>query len=139
MKWYAGQYLPRTHARPSFSEAWFHSHYGFTFGEKYHFAYKKLEPLEYIEVGWRSDVAAVRRAFPNSTLDLMINIQDLQNMSRLAMRESIADMVRQACPICCLRDVWVADIGPEVSDEKVLDFVEAVDWAVGRIATGGAT
>jgi len=37
MKSYAGQYLPRTLARPSFSEAWYHSHYGFTFGEKYHF------------------------------------------------------------------------------------------------------
>lgn len=37
MKSYAGQYLPRTHARPSFSEAWYHSRYGFTFGEKYHF------------------------------------------------------------------------------------------------------
>jgi hypothetical protein len=31
------QYLPRTDARPSFSEAWYHSHYGFTSGEKYHF------------------------------------------------------------------------------------------------------
>jgi len=101
-------------------------------------AYKKLEPLEYIEVGWGSDVGAVRQAFPDSTLDLMINIYDLQSMTRLAIRELIADMVRQAGPMCHLRDVWVADVGPEVSDEKVLDFVEAVDLGVGQMAAGSA-
>jgi len=35
MKWYAGQNLPKTHAKPTFSEAWFHSRYGLTFGERY--------------------------------------------------------------------------------------------------------
>ena len=35
MKWYSGENLPRTHARPTFSEAWFHIHYGMTFGERY--------------------------------------------------------------------------------------------------------
>ena len=97
-------------------------------------AYKKLAPLEYIEVGWGSNIAAVRQAFPGTTLDLMINIYDLQNMSRSKMRELIAEMVRQAGPISCLRDVWVSDIGPEVSDEKVLDFVEAVNLGVGQMA-----
>lgn len=37
MKWYAGQNLPLTHAKPTFSEAWFHSNYGLTFGERYCF------------------------------------------------------------------------------------------------------
>ena len=36
MKWYSGQNLPTTHARPTFSEAWFHHNYGLTFGEKYY-------------------------------------------------------------------------------------------------------
>lgn len=35
MKWYSGENLPGTHARPAFSEAWFHTNYGMTFGEKY--------------------------------------------------------------------------------------------------------
>jgi len=105
--------------------------------DRYLGAYKRLEPIEYIEVGWGSDVAAVRKAFADSMLDLMINIYDLQNMTRLAVRETIAGMVRQAGPISRLRDVWVADIGPEVSDAKVLDFVEAVDWGVGQMKRVG--
>ena len=91
--------------------------------------YKKLAPIEFIEVGWGSQVAAVRKAFPEVTLDLMINIYDLQNMSRPTLRETISRMVQQAAPISAIRDIWVADIGPDVPDEKVLDFIEAVNSA----------
>ncbi len=89
--------------------------------------YKKLRPIEFIEVGWGSNVAAVRNAFPDVTLDLMINVYDLQNMSRTMLHETVLSMVQQAAPISAIRDIWVADIGPDDSDEKVLDFIEAVD------------
>ena len=102
--------------------------------DRYLAAYRNLGPLEYIEVGWGSTMAAVRQAFPDTPLDLMINIYDLQNMTRTAMRDLIRDMVREARPISYLRDVWVADIGPEVSDETVLEFVEAVDSSFGRVS-----
>ena len=101
--------------------------------DRYLGAYQQLQPVEFIEVGWGSSVAAVHKAFPDSTLDLMINIYDLQNMSRPEVRELIVKMVREAGPRACLRDVWVADIGPEVPDGIVLDFVNAVDSAVGQI------
>ena len=97
-------------------------------------AYQALELIEYVEVGWGSNVAAVRGAFPEAMLDLKINIYDLQNLSRPAMRELLASMLRQATPISRVRDVWVADIGPEVPDETVLNFVEAVDQAVNQMA-----
>jgi uroporphyrinogen-III decarboxylase len=99
--------------------------------DRYLEEYQKLKPIEFIEVGWGSKVEAVHQAFPESKLDLMINIYDLQNMSRPAVHELIAKMVREVGPRECLRDVWVADIGPEVPDDVVLDFVEAVDSAVG--------
>ena len=57
----------------------------------------------------------------------MMNIYDLQNMSRSTMCEVITNMIRQAAPISCIRDVWVADIGPDVPDETILNFIEAVD------------
>ena len=95
--------------------------------------YQKLKPVEFIEVGWGSNVAAVHEAFPDSKLDLMINIYDLQNMSQQATRELIVKMVREAGSLASLRDVWVADIGPEVPDETVLNFVEAVDLAVAQL------
>ena len=101
--------------------------------DRYLEAYQKLKPVEFVEVGWGSNVAAVRHAFPDAILDLMINIYDLQNMSRPEVRDLIVKMVRGASPLSRLRDVWVADIGPEVPDETVLDFVEAVDIAIGQV------
>lgn len=101
--------------------------------DRYLAAYQMLQPVEFIEVGWGSNVAAVHHAFPESKLDLMINIYDLQNMSHDAVRELIAKMVREVGTLECLRDVWVADIGPEVSDDVVLNFVEAVDSAVAQL------
>jgi hypothetical protein len=91
--------------------------------------YQNLRPIEFIEVGWGSNVAAVRKAFPEVTLDLMINIYDLQRMSRTTLRDTISKMIHQAAPISSIRDIWVADIGPDVPDETILDFVEAVDSA----------
>jgi hypothetical protein len=100
--------------------------------DKYLGGYQHLQPIDFIEVRWGSNVAAVHHAFPDSKLDLMINIYDLQNMSPEAVRDLVARMVREAGP-GCLRDVWVADIGPEVPDETVLNFIEAVDLAVARV------
>ena len=99
-------------------------------------AYKSLQPIDYIEVGWGSNVAAVRGTFPETKLDLMINIYDFQNMSLLTIRDLLTSMVQQAEPISQVRDVWLADIGPEVPDETVLNFVEAVDRAFNQMSVG---
>jgi hypothetical protein len=107
--------------------------------DRYLQAYQSLEPIDYLEVGWGSNVAAVRRAFPETKLDLMINIYDLQNMSMPAMRDLLASMLEQADPMSRVRDVWVADIGPEVPDETVLNFVQAVDRAVGQMGARSST
>jgi len=104
--------------------------------DKYLSAYQALEPVSFIEVGWCSSVEAVHRAFPNSKLDLMINVYDLQNMSHAEVRNLMVKMVREAGPLECLRDIWVADIGPEVTDETVLNFIEAVDSAVAQQERG---
>ncbi|MFN8006295.1 MAG: uroporphyrinogen decarboxylase family protein [Terriglobia bacterium] len=97
--------------------------------DRYLEEYRKLEPINSIEVGWGSDLSAVRRAFPNVTLDLMINIYDLQTMPPETLKETISSLVQQAGPSTRVRDVWVADIGPEVPDEKILEFIQAVDSA----------
>ncbi len=36
LKTYSGENLPRTHARPTFAEAWFQQRYGLDFGERYY-------------------------------------------------------------------------------------------------------
>ena len=71
--------------------------------DKYLSAYQALEPVAFIEVGWGSSVEAVRRAFPNSKLDLMINVYNLQNMSHAEVRNLMVKMVREAGPLECLR------------------------------------
>lgn len=97
--------------------------------DRYLADYAMLWPLDYIEVGWGSDLAMIREAFPGTMLDLLINVYDLQQMTADAMRELISDMMRRAAPETLIRDIWVADIGPEVADEVVVNFVEAVNSA----------
>ena len=97
--------------------------------------YKCLEPIEFLEVGWGTDLAAARRAFPTAIFDLMINIYDLQNMPRATIRERVDNMLEQAQPVSLVRDFFVADIGPDVPDTKVLEFVEAVDLAVAHYSS----
>ena len=101
--------------------------------DRYLSAYQKLQPIDFIEVGWGSSIAATHKAFPESKLDLMINVYDLQNMSHDAVRELITRIVREVGTLECLGDVWVADIGAEVADDVVLNFVEAVDAAVAQL------
>ena len=91
--------------------------------------YQQLAPLEYLEVGWGTSVAAVRQAFPHTVLDLMINVYDVVGMSASTLRDVVAEMVRQGAPQDCLRDIWMADVGADVSDQTVVDFVEAVNTA----------
>jgi hypothetical protein len=91
--------------------------------------YKRLEPLEFIEVGWGSNVAAVRQAFPTAILDLLINVYDACNMTASTLRDVISDMVKQGSPQHRIRDIWMADIGADVSDRVVMDFVDAVNAA----------
>lgn len=92
--------------------------------------YRSLEPLAFIEVGWGSNVGAVRATFPTTTLDLMMNVYDAQGMSEERLREAVAEVVCLAAPARYVRDIWMADIGPEVPDEVIANFVEAVNAAL---------
>jgi hypothetical protein len=99
--------------------------------DRYLDLYKSLASCEYIEVGWGSSVARVREAFPTTTLDLMINIPDVQAMPANRLAESLKRMVADAAPRALVRDIFMADIGPEVPDTLVANFVEAVNAALG--------
>jgi hypothetical protein len=93
--------------------------------------YKSLAPCEYIEVGWGSTVSKVRSAFPTTTLDLMINIPAVQSMPPDCLAEALREMVAQAAPSALIRDIFMADLGPEVPDAMVENFVAAVNRAFG--------
>jgi hypothetical protein len=74
-------------------------------------------------------VAKVREAFPKTTLDLMLNIPAVQTMSRDQLAATLREMVNQGAPRGLIRDIFLADIGPDVSDATVEHFVQAVNAA----------
>lgn len=96
--------------------------------------YASLEPLEYIEVGWGSDARAVRGVFPDVVVDLQIAMPAVQRMSPEELREELTELVRNAKPASLIRDIWMEDIGPEVPDDVVVNFVESVDAAMSTAA-----
>jgi hypothetical protein len=44
---------------------------------------------------------------------------------------SSSSMIAHGAPQNAIRDVWMADVGPDVPDQLVIGFVEAVDAAFG--------
>jgi uroporphyrinogen-III decarboxylase len=99
--------------------------------DRYLADYQALGPCDYIEVGWGSTLARVRQAFPATALDLMINIPAVQTMSPDRLKETLREMVSQAAPRALIRDIFMADIGPDVPDATVEAFVDAVNEAFG--------
>ena len=93
-------------------------------------SYKQLGPCEFVEVGWGSNIDMVQEAFPDTVLDVFINICDVQYMPGTDLREAIDGMFEQLKSTHNIRDVWVADVGPEVSDRTIADFVEAVNLSI---------
>jgi len=97
--------------------------------DRYLDAYKKLEPLEYLEVGYGSDTGAVREAFPGTILDLLVGVSFISAMREMELRQAMQNLVQNAAPTSLVRDVFMADIGADVEDSTIERFVEAVDAA----------
>ncbi len=97
--------------------------------DRYLSHYQGLGPCEYIEIGWGSAVSKVRQAFPTTTLDLMLNIPAVQAMPQDRLADILREMVSQAAPRALVRDIFMADIGPDVPDATVEQFVEAANAA----------
>ena len=97
--------------------------------DRYLAHYQALGPCQYIEVGWGSTVSKVRQAFPGTVLDLMINIPAVQAMPQDRLADILREMVSQGAPRALVRDIYLADIGPDVPDTTVERFVEAVNAA----------
>ena len=59
----------------------------------------------------------------------MINIPAVQTMSDSQLRDTVQEMVEQAASRDLVRDIFMADIGPDVLDATVQSFVAAVNAA----------
>jgi len=59
----------------------------------------------------------------------MINIPSVQAVPQDRLADTLREMVSQAAPRALVRDIFMADIGPDVPDTTVERFVEAVNAA----------
>ncbi|HSV75310.1 MAG TPA: hypothetical protein VLH79_16260 [Chthonomonadales bacterium] len=100
--------------------------------DRYLEAYRTLEPLERLHLGWNSDIAAARRTFPATPMDLLMSAYDVYGMDEQGLRDTAALMAEAAAPLCLVGGVWMADVGPDVPDDTVRAFVRVVNEELAR-------
>jgi len=86
---------------------------------KYLPAYQELAPLNWVQPGWGSDLAAVRRTFPEATLSLLMECSAVRDMSYDDIDETVVSMLRHARPMDRTQDIFIADVSDDISDEKI--------------------
>jgi len=95
-------------------------------------AYRSLAPLERLEIGWNSDLGAVRRAFPDTPLDVLLTAYDVAGMDEDGLRETAVIVARDAGPRALVGEVRMVDVGPDIPDDVVRRFVHVVDEELAR-------
>jgi hypothetical protein len=86
--------------------------------------YQALHPNS-LDVGWGSDLAAVRRAFPHTPMSLMIEASAIAGKGPEEIDAIVAGVLRAAAPAALVTRLWVAEAGPEVADDTVRALVTA--------------
>ena len=113
-------------------EAWSRTHrpYGIHYcGEDPHrFAesYSRLPHLDFFDVGWGGDVAAIRKHLPDTFLNIRLSPVELISMSEDEIRETVTRLVRQSgepylTGVCCI------NIDHQVEDPKITAIFESVE------------
>jgi len=82
-------------------------------------AYQQLAPLASVQPGWGSDIAAVRRTFPEARLSLLIECSALPRMSLEDLDEVVLQMLGEARPLALVQDIQIAYLGNDISDDYV--------------------
>jgi len=122
-------------------EAWSRSHrpYGIHYcGEDPHrFAesYSRLPHLDFLDVGWGGDVAAIRKHLPHTFLNIRLSPVELISMSEDEIRETVTRLVRQSgepylTGVCCI------NIDHQVEDPKIAAICESVERLKGEYQAG---
>jgi len=85
---------------------------------RYAECFAELPHLDFLDVGWGGDVAALRQALPNTFLNLRLSPVLLDSYSEAEMEQIISGLVRESANpyltgICCI------NMDDKVSDEKI--------------------
>ena len=84
--------------------------------------YRPLRPKDF-DTGWLSDRRAVRQAYPTTPTPLLLEASALAGKSRAAVDALVARMIDEAGPPHLIPRILVHDVGLEVADETVRDFM----------------
>ncbi len=86
--------------------------------------YQDLYPTT-LDLGPGSKLSVARKAYPQTGIAAYIEVGALSRMDRSAIDTMVAQMVTDASPLELFTFIRVAEAGPEVSDETVIDLLTA--------------
>ena len=87
-------------------------------------AYRALRPADF-DTGWTSDRRAVRLAYPDTPMSLLIEASALAGKSRPEIDALLALAIEEAGPTRLIPRIRDCDVGLEVADVTVRDFMTA--------------
>jgi hypothetical protein len=82
-------------------------------------AYRELSPISWLQPGWGSDIAATRRAFPEATISMIMECSSLPGTPMEDIDEIVFNLFAAARPIAKIEDIWVTDVGLDISDDYI--------------------
>ena len=86
---------------------------------------KKVSNLSFLDVGWGSDVRAIRTAFPDTFLNIRLSPVELASYTQDELRQIVRNLVIDAgspwlTGVCCI------NVDDGVSDDKITTILETV-------------
>ena len=92
---------------------------------RYAEAFAKLPHLDFLDVGWGGDIKKLRRALPNTFLNILLSPVEIVNQSDEEIHQTIIRLVRDSgnpylTGVCCI------NMDDRVSDGKITAILETV-------------
>jgi hypothetical protein len=88
--------------------------------------YQRVRGVEFLEVGWGSDVALVRRLFPNTHLNARYSPVKMRRASPRVIEADVRALIQAGKPLQKL-SLSILGLDDTVPDENVLAFFDAAD------------
>jgi hypothetical protein len=88
--------------------------------------YQQVRGLQFLEVGWGSDVAAVRRLFPGVHLNARYSPVKMRDASAAVIESDVKRLIEAGKPLEKL-SLSILGLDDTVPDENVRAFFQAAD------------
>jgi hypothetical protein len=88
--------------------------------------YQRVRGLEFLEVGWGSDVALVRSLFPDLHLNARYSPVKMRDASAAVIERDVKALIEAGKPLEKL-SLSILGLDDTVHDENVVAFFEAAD------------